>query len=180
MERIEAELPYVEQVTITRELPDTIHIDVLECDIPLAVVQNETGWLIAPGGKIVGRVEETDVAREGYGIISGCELLSPSVGARIALPSGYAVREESLLALMSALRDAGMMENVDGIRLDSASYLNMDYAGRFTVRLLYGADYPYKLRALERYLSDEKIQDNMTGTFDMTRDDRNFFRQNVR
>jgi len=57
----------------------------------------------------------------------------------------------------------------------------MDYAGRFTVELPYEADYGYKLRFLQEVLAQEEIQDNMTGTFVMTRDDgRVNFIQNVR
>ena len=176
--QIERELPYIEEIRISRDLPDTLNIDVTECGTPLAVVQGGSAWLVSPAGKIVDRVEMEYGAE--YGQITGCELLSPAIGTRIALATEYASQRESLIALMGALREADLMEQVDGIRLEDLGCIRMDYAGRFTVKLLYGADYPQKLRALSLVLEDPKIQENMTGTFDLTRDDKINFQQNVR
>ncbi len=102
-----------------------------------------------------------------YGLISGCQLLAPSVGTQMALATEYASQQTSLLDLIEALDQAGLTENVDGIRLDELSYLKMDYIGRFTVWIAYGADYEWELQKLTATLADEKIQDNMTGTIDL-------------
>ena len=56
---------------------------------------------------------------------------------------------------------------MDAIRLDDLSDLKMDYIGRFTVRMAYGADYGFELKKLTLTLEDEKIQSNMTGTIDL-------------
>ena len=82
---------------------------------------------------------------------------------------------------MAALESAGMLDQTDGIRLDDLATLYLDFAGRFTVKLPYGADYDFKLYALQSYLEKDVIQDNMTGTFDMqTEEERTFFKPNVR
>ena len=172
-------LPYIERIRINRKLPDTLAIEVQECGEPLALVQDGFAWLISPKGKIVEQAEETEA--EKYAVISGCQLLAPSVGTQMAIATEYAVQQESLLQLITALRDAGVMDQLDGIRLDDSEMIRMDYAGRFTVEMPYQADYAYKLRFLQEAINGEKIQDNMTGTFDMTRDDgRVHFIQNVR
>ena len=116
-----------------------------------------------------------------FGIISGCQLLSPSVGTKIALATDYSSQQESLLNLLSALAGAGMMEQVDGIRLDDLSMIRMDYDGRFTVEMPYGADYSQKMTILTMALESDYVQDNMTGTFDMMREDgKTYLEQNVR
>lgn len=172
-------LPYVEEIRINRVLPDTLRIEVRECGTPLALVQDDAAWLISPRGKIVE--QEKAVAAKNYASISGCQLLAPSVGTQMAFATEYSSKHSSLLALLEALGEAGMLEHLDGVRLDDLQVLRMDYAGRFTVELPYGADYPYKLRFLQEVLSREEIQDNMTGTFNMTRDDGKVnFIQNVR
>ena len=163
------ELPYIEEIRINRDLPDTLEIDVKECSTPLAVVQDGSAWLISPKGKIVDQQEEAAAAD--YGTITGCQLLSPTVGTQIALSTEYSSQQESLLALMAALEDADMLENVDGIRVDDLSAIRMDYIGRFTVKMPYDADYPTKLKILRQALEHEVVQDNMTGTFDMMRED---------
>ena len=178
--RIQEALPYVEQIRINRRLPDTLVIEVTECAEPLAIVQDGSAWLVSTKGKIVDQKSAGEAGN--YGVISGCALLTPSVGTKLALATEYAQQQESLLSLMGALEEAEMLEKVDGIRLEDLATLYMDYDGRFTVKLPYGADYAFKLRALKSYLEDTGvIQDNMTGTFDMqTNEDETYFKPNVR
>jgi len=159
------ELPYVESIRINRKLPDTLLIEVHEGGRPFALVQDGSAWLISSSGKIVEQLPEGEAGQ--YGLISGCQLLAPSVGTSIALATEYASQQSSLLNLLGALDDAGLTENVDGIRLDDLGCLNMDYIGRFTVRMSYGADYDQELEKLTLTLESDKIQSNMTGTIDM-------------
>ena len=183
--RMMADLPYLKSVRINRKLPDTLLIEVEECATPMAVVQDGYAWLVSPGDKGRGKLKiveqlEADAAAD-YGVIDGCALLAPTVGGQLALATEYTSQQESLVALLLALESEGMLDQVDAIHLDDLATLSMDYAGRFTVQMTYGADYVYKLRYLAELLNREEIQDNMTGTFDMRRDDgRVNFSQNVR
>lgn len=173
-------LPYLQEiVNIDRRPPDTLAIEVEECGTPLAFVQDGSAWLISPRGKIV---EQVDAAAAGsYGVIDGCALLAPSVGTKIALAVEYDTQRSSLLALMEALEDAEMLDQVNAIHLEDLACLSMDYAGRFTVKLAYNADYAYKMKRLNLILAGDIIQDNMTGTFDMRGENSmDVFQQNVR
>ena len=170
---IGAKLPYIEDIRVNRKLPDTLLIEVHESGRPFALVQDGSAWLISANGKIVEQVPENQAGQ--YGQISGCQLLAPSVATE------YATQQSSLEDLLGALDAAGLTENVDGIRLDDLSYINMDYIGRFTVRIAYGADYDWELKKLTKTLESEKIQSNMTGTIDMRlKDEQVFLIQNVR
>ena len=172
-------LPYVEEIRISRKLPDTLLIEVRECGTPLALVQDGSAWLISPGGKIVEQKSAAEVGDSG--IIDGCKLLAPSVGPPLALATEYADQQTSLLELLAALEDAGMLKQVDAIHLDDAGKVIMDYAGRFTVEMPYNADYAMKLKALRLSLESGKIQDNMTGTFDLMQENGDaYFRPNTR
>lgn len=162
---ITRQLPYIEDIRVNRKLPDTLLIEVRESGRPFAVVQDGSAWLISAGGKIVDQLPEREAGQ--YGRISGCQLLAPSVGTSLALATEYASQQSSLLALLDALDDAGLTENVDGISLEELSYLKMNYIGRFTVRIAYGADYEWELRRLTATLAKEQIQSNMTGTIDL-------------
>ena len=172
-------LPYVEEIRISRKLPDTLLIEVRECGTPLALVQDGSAWLISPGGKIVEQKSAAEVGDSG--IIDGCKLLAPSVGTPLALATEYADQQTSLLELLAALEDAGTLKQVDAIHLDDAGKVIMDYAGRFTVEMPYNADYAMKLKALRLSLESGKIQDNMTGTFDLMQENGDaYFRPNTR
>ncbi len=159
------QLPYIEDIRVNRKLPDTLLIEVRESGRPFVLIQEEIAWLISSSGKIVEQVPEAEAGQ--YGLISGCELLAPSVGSSIALATEYASQQSSLLDLLAALERAGLTENVDGIRLDDLGCLKMDYIGRFTVRMAYSADYDWELKKLTATLESEKIQSNMTGTIDL-------------
>ena len=173
------ELPYIEETRINRKLPSTLLIQVTECATPMAVVQDGSAWLVSARGKIVDQLDEAAAAD--YGRISGCTLLAPSVGTKLALATDFSSQQESLLRLLAALESAGMLELVDGIRMEDLSMIRMDYDGRFTVKLPYGADYERKMAILAMALEHEAVQDNMTGTFDMMREDgRTYLEQYVR
>ena len=171
---ISEKLPYIEEIRIHKRLPDTLEIEVRECTAPVAVVQDNITWLISAGGKS-GRgkiVDQKDAsAAANYAVVSGCTLLAPSVGGEVVLASEFSVQQESLLSLLSALDEADMLGEVDGIHLDDLSVIRMDYLGRFTVKLPYSADYATKMKILSMAIESDYVQDNMTGTFDMTRED---------
>ena len=161
-------LPYIdiEDIWIRRELPDTLLIDVQECGTVLAVVQEGSAWLVSPRGKIV---EQLPAARASeYGLIDGCELLAPSVGTDIAMASELSNRQESLVALLGALEEAGMTDGVEAIHLGDPEFLAMDYIQRFTVEMPYGADYPRLLRILEGAV--RQLETNQTGTLHLDPD----------
>ena len=166
--RIVQALPYIESIHPYRKLPDTLVIEVKECGKPMAVIQDEGAWLVSAQGKIVARITEAEAAE--YGVISGCELLAPSVGTPIALATEYVSQQTSLIQLLTAWEDAGLTEEVRGVRLDDLSYLQMDYTDRFTVRIAYGADYAWELQRLIKSLEKDVIQSNMTGVFDLQLD----------
>ena len=171
---IAEQLPYVEEIRIHKELPDTLRIEVEECETPVAVVQDGSAWLISSGGKsgkgkIVDQVETA--AAEDYAAVTGCTLLAPSIGSEVVLGSEFRLQQESLLALLSALKEADMLAQLDSISLEDLSVIRMGYLDRFTVLLPYGADYASKMRILQLAIESDYVQDNMTGTFDMTRED---------
>jgi cell division protein FtsQ len=164
--RLNEKLPYIEEVRINRKLPDTLLIDVTECAHTYALTQDGTAWLISSNGKIVDSCTPADA--KDLPSIDGCKLQKPSVSSKIALSSGSQTRLNSLLSLLKALEDANLTDQVNTIHLDSAAELSMDYGGRFTVKLLYGVDYAYKLRNLTAVI--DALQTNETGTIDLTKD----------
>ena len=168
---IAQQLPYIEEIRIHKELPDTLRIEVRECETPVAVVQDGFTWLISSSGK--GKiVDQLDASAAGdYAQVTGCTLLAPSIGSEVVLGSEFSLQQESLLGLLSALEEEGMLPNLDSISLEDLSVIRMGYLDRFTVKLPYGADYASKMRILKLAIESDYVQDNMTGTFDMTRED---------
>ena len=167
------ELPYIESLHIRRRAPDTLILEVRECQKPLALIQDGFAWLISPSGEPNGKiVDQLPVEEaEGYGRIEGCKLLAPAVNTRIKLKTELELEQQALQKLMAALAEKDMMEAVDAIHLEDPSVLRLDLYGRFTLLLRYDADFSLKLKNLQAILESGKIQDNMRGSFDMRSED---------
>ena len=172
VQRLHQRLPYIDEVRITRRLPNTLCVQVTEFTTVYAVEQEGTVWLLTSGGKIV----ETAAERGDVPLIDGCELLAPSLGGDVSFALELQNRQESLFALLTALESAELTEGVRAIHLGDPTVLTMDYTERFTVEMPYGADYPRLLRYLTLVI--EELETNLTGVIDLTRDGEPHFRPN--
>ena len=172
VQRLHQQLPYIDEVRITRRLPNTLCIQVTEFSTVYAMEQEGTVWLLTSGGKIV----ETAAERGDTPIIDGCELLAPSLGGDVSFALELQNRQESLFALLTALESAELTGDVRAIHLGDPTVLSMDYTERFTVEMPYGADYPRLLRYLTLVI--EELETNLTGVIDLTRDGEPHFRPN--
>ena len=144
VQRLHQQLPYIDEVRITRQLPNTLCVQVTEFSTVYAVEREGTVWLLTSGGKIV----ETAAERGDTPLIDGCELLAPSLGGDVSFALELQNRRESLFALLTALESAELTGDVRAIHLGDPTVLSMDYTERFTVEMPYGADYPRLLRYL--------------------------------
>lgn len=165
-ERILKKLPYIEKVRMNRKLPDTMVIDVKECSSAFAVEKGDTAWLISPSGKIVDSRKLADA--KGVPTIDGCQLTAPSVGSAMDMTTKRESQRTSLLRLMSAIQSAGVTDQVNAIHLKSTSELVMDYAGRFSVKMPYNANYPHLVKYLRAVI--KQLESNETGTIDLMTD----------
>lgn len=172
VQRLHQRLPYIDEVRITRRLPNTLCVQVTEFSTVYAVEQEGTVWLLTSGGKIV----ETAAERGDTPLIDGCELLAPSLGGDVSFALELQNRQESLFALLTALESAELTGDVRAIHLGDPTVLSMDYTESFTVEMPYGADYPRLLRYLTLVI--EELETNLTGVIDLTRDGEPHFRPN--
>lgn len=166
-ERVYSTLPYVRQVRVYRELPSTLIIEVQESAVAGILITPEGDWVLNAEGKIME-------AREGSteyenAVIDGVELLEPAVGKKAETDEDSSYRFGELLRLLQELEKKGLLSRVQAIHLGESDMMTMEYDGRFTVCLPWGADYEYKLRSLESVIG--KLEINETGTIDMLRSD---------
>ena len=172
VQRLHQQLPYIDEVRITRQLPNTLCVQVTEFSTVYAVEQEGPVWLLTSGGKIV----ETAAERGDVPLIDGCELLAPSLSGDVSFALELQNRQESLFALLTALESAELTEGVRAIHLGDPTVLTMDYTERFSVEMPYSADYPRLLRYLTLVI--EELETNLTGVIDLTRDGEPHFRPN--
>ena len=172
VQKLHQQLPYIDEVRITRRLPDTLCIQVTEFSTVYAMEQEGTAWFFTSSGKIV----ETAVSPGDTPTVDGCTLLAPSLGGSVSFALELQNRQESLLALLQALEAAELTEGVRAIHLDDPTVLTLEYTERFTVEMPYGGDYPRLLRYLTLVI--DELETNLTGVIDLTRDGEPHFRPN--
>lgn len=161
-------LPYVSSVSISRQLPDTLVIEVTDSNQGGVIAQDGTYWVISSSGKILGQRSEAGSGA----LIHGITLQEPVVGGTITAAEGDERKLSQLLDLFAALEEKGMLQGVQAIDFSQEGEISMDYSDRFTVILPYGADFPYKLTQLSMVIEQlEEQGDQRPGTIDMTSDE---------
>ena len=151
------QLPYVEAVSIRTALPDTLIVEVRECQAAAYITYEGADWLLNTSGKLLERVEQgqTGDALE----ITGVTALQPSPGTPLAVSVEESRKLADLLALMQALEERELLAGADSIDLSSDSRMEMRYEDRLTVRFAYASDYSYDAKALQAaidYLGPEE------------------------
>ena len=162
--QITGSLPYVENVSIRRSLPDTLVITVTECRAAAAVQQGNVLWLVSTGGKLLEQADA--VQAEQYPRITGVELLMPEAGGSMEFPAAGNATEAQVLALLTALEERDMLGELERIDCSERDELVMSYAGRFRVTMNYDDDFGKDMEALERVIAE--LQPNETGTIILT------------
>lgn len=152
-------LPYVEEASIHRTLPDTIVITVRECGAAAAVETAEGCWLISEQGKLLELVSD---APAGCPLVRGLTLTDPAPSAQLTAEAGRESDVEMLLALLRAARERSMLADISRIDLDDAALIRMSYLGRFTVKLPWDAVPDTILRGMEDVAKNE-LESNQTG-----------------
>lgn len=156
-------LPYVEEVSIRRDLPDTLVIRVQECRAAAWLESWDGVWLLSAAGKVLEKAER---AGEDVIQLKGLEFETPEAGAMLTVSSDWELRLAGALALLEALEGSGLDSQVTCIDLSSPSRIVMDYTDRFTVKLPVNGDYDYLLRAMK--IAADKLESYESGTLDLT------------
>ena len=168
-EHLFRELPYISNVSVTRHFPSSVTLKVEE-SAPAAILHTESGIaVIGANGRVMDVLDalpEELFAAE----ITGVAVKPPSLGKPLSpLTEEDGAHVEELIALLSALEREGLLEESRRIAMDSEDYIELTYLERFSVRIPWGSDYDYKVRSLLGVL--DYLEDNETGTIDMTRAD---------
>lgn len=188
---IRTTLPYVGDLTINRALPSTILITVTEWEAVAQVavpdpeqvaalqaarleedpdtepVQTaQEPWLISVGGKLL----ETAPADSSAIVVSGLIPVAPQAGSMLEVPEEEQTRLEALTALLEALEEEGVLEEISAIRLESTQ-LVARYAGRFNVKMKLNGDFRYDVRLMRaiREQMEQRDGETASGSMDLTR-----------
>ena len=160
---IKAALPYVEDVSIARSLPDGIIIQVRESTICFAVMTDtNAAWLIGPGGKALERIEPA--AFNEYPQIDGLLIASPTAGQSVSSSSPTAL--SAVLSVMSELDGTGLLEHIRAINVEKEYDIVVWYDDRYEIKLGGTDEMAYKIRYLCAIL--DQLSEYQAGTIDLS------------
>lgn len=161
-ERIFAALPYVDELTINRKLPDTLLIELRECTAAAGVEYDGAVWLIGLDGKYL---ERTTAVPAGAPRVTGGKLAPPELCGYLSLTDEQEYRTEVLLTLLRTAETHGIRRGIGHIELADPTALVFTYLDRFTVKMPWTSDVDYKLRSLE--MAVDALEVNQTGVINL-------------
>lgn len=152
--RVLTQLPYIDTISLSRKLPDTLLITVTESKPVAALEYNGSWWLMDARGKLLEQGDAT--LSQGRAWLLGLTPLAPSVGSNLAVEEGQETKLTSLKALLAAMAERDMTGHItEFIDLTSESDIRFGYDGTLTVEVpLYSSDFDLQARRLDGALEE--------------------------
>lgn len=133
------QLPYIDEISISRRPPDTLVINVRESAEMAVLYCGESYWLLDNRCKILA---EVNPPQEGRAEVLGLEALEPTVGSLLQVPEEQAGKLESLRDLLAAIRERGMTGSLTSfIDVTSTGKIRFGYGEGLTIVMPMAADY---------------------------------------
>ena len=182
-------LPYVKNVRIGINLPDTVNIYIEEYDVSYAVESSDgIWWLMTSGGKITEQINKS--AASSYTKITGVKLDGPIVGSQ-AIAKEAPVQEteaeddtlqteettpvvtvtandrlQAALLILDSLELNDIVGEVSSINVSSLFNLELQYGQRYQVKLGDTSDMDYKISMMKKAVA--QLNDYQTGILDVS------------
>ena len=180
--RIISDLPYIDEVKVSRKLPGTVEIQVTELQVTYSIEDENGGWwLISSSGRAIEAVSLEKAL--GYTRVEGLAIRTPTAGEQVqALPGkiidpgeGTAVEMDqtdadqqlaALVAIMTGLERSRIIGEITVIDVTTITDLRLEYPQLLTVRLGDDKQLEYKISYLAAAV--EKLEANQSGELDLT------------
>ena len=180
--RIISDLPYIDEVKVSRKLPGTVEIQVTELQVTYSVEDENGGWwLISSSGRAIEAVSLEKAL--GYTRVEGLAIRTPTAGAQVqAIPGkiidpgeGTAVEMDqtdadqqlaALVSIMTGLERSRIIGEITVIDVTTITDLRLEYPQLLTVRLGDDEQLEYKISYLAAAV--EQLEANQSGELDLT------------
>ena len=131
--RVFAKLPYIEEVTVVRKLPDKVTIEVTESTALAYIRLGDEKWTMDHNCKVLGKAanNETGQLVEVTGISPGTLL----IGEQLTTADGNAEEVGYLADILYQIQERGLTAEISEVEFLSPNDVQLSYGGRFTVKL---------------------------------------------
>lgn len=157
LSRVFAKLPYVEEVTVERKLPNKVIIDVTESTALAYLSLGEENWTIDHNCKVLGKAAESELSNliAVRGISPGTLL----IGEPMQTEAGDSETVEYLAEILYQIEQRGFASMVSTIDFEDISAVTFRYGGRLTVKLGANANTEYKFGMFVAVLDKLTVED---------------------
>ena len=163
---IQVRLPYVQEVSVGRILPDTIVIQVRESEVAALVeCDNGSKWYMNTHGRILGSAAQ---GFDGQVVeLTGVNITGPQAGYEAEAMEGQEANLKAALLILQNMEGTGLMDTVTVVNAEKAFDLLLLCGDQYEVRLGGTEELAYKLK---QYLPAvlEQLEDYQRGVIDLT------------
>lgn len=162
--RIFSRLPFVEEASIERILPNKLVITVDE-SFALAYVSWEgQSWMMTGNCKLLGSGEGDELS----GLIHVLNVFptNPKAGEIMTVEAGESLKLTYLQTLLHAMQQLGITTDVADLDMQNPANPTFRYLDRFTVKMGPNDNTEYKLRMLLSAV--DQMESDITGTVDLS------------
>ena len=144
--RVFAKLPYIEEVSVVRKLPDKVTIEVTESTALAYIKLGDEKWTMDHNCKVLGKAanNETGQLVQVNGISPGTLL----IGEQLTTAEGNTEMVEYLAEILYQIQERGLTADISEVEFISPSDAQLSYGGRFTVKLGNSGKTEYKFGML--------------------------------
>lgn len=137
-----AKLPYIEEVSITRSLPDRITITVTESKAMAYLVVGDEDWTLDHNCKVLGKA--ADGEQDQLIPIVGFDPGTLLIGEQLTTGDGSITPVEYLAEILYQLQERGLASNVTRIDFSDPDAVKFSYGRKYTVILGSYSEVEYK------------------------------------
>ena len=164
--RMMNQLPYVDEITVTRRAPATVVISVVESSPTAVIAYGDQWYVLGKNCRVLGRTDDAGAAT--LIEVRGLNAAKPDVGAQLSAEKGEASKLEYLSDLLGQLTRLDMDRQVTCVDLSSLTNVSFDYMDRFKVLLGKHQRLEYKLELLATVAESKTAGER--GTIDLSND----------
>lgn len=156
--RVFAKLPYIEEVSVERQLPNKVTITVRECKALAYIQVGDEEWAIDHSCKILGKATEDETGE--LIPILGVSPGTLMIGERLTTSDGDEALVDYIAEVLYQLQERGLAPQVNRIDFSNPNAVKIAYGnGRYTFSLGGGSNVEYKFGMIVSVMSQLKEGD---------------------
>ena len=180
--RILEKLPYIKWVRVGIELPDAVHIEVVEREVVYSIeAEDESWWLISADGLVVDQTTAAEAAE--YTQVLGVQITAPQIGKQAVAveqtpetdENGQTVpvtvygreRLDAVISVLQSMEKSGVIGGASSVDVSNMSGLEIWIGKQYQVTLGDTSNLQYKIQVMKAAM-DQKGEYHEQGILDVS------------